>query len=76
MGHKVGAYAPRELTIDAIVLAPGLSFVLPGVLNGATLITGSGDPVESCPLTDHRFFVRVPGRASPDWGNVWSLRSC
>ena len=41
-GSKVGAYAPRELTIDAIVLAPGLSFVLPGVLNGATLITGPG----------------------------------
>lgn len=42
MGLKVGAYAPRELTIAAIVLAPGLSFVLPGVLNGATLITGPG----------------------------------
>ena len=43
-GSKVGAYAPRELTIDAIVLASGLSFVLPGVLNGATLITGPGIP--------------------------------
>lgn len=41
-GSKVGVYAPRELTIAAIVLAPGLSFVLPGVLNGATLITGPG----------------------------------
>ena len=41
-GFKVGAYAPRELTIAAIVLAPGLSFVLPGVFNGATLITGPG----------------------------------
>lgn len=43
-GSKVGVYAPRELTIAAIVLAPGLSFVLPGVLNGATLITGPGIP--------------------------------
>jgi len=33
---------PRELTIAAIVLAPGLSFVLPGVFNGATLIAGPG----------------------------------
>lgn len=41
-GSKVGVYAPRELTIAAIVHAPGLSFVLPGVLNGATLITWPG----------------------------------
>lgn len=75
-GSKVGAYAPRELTIDAIVLAPGLSFVLPGVLNGATLITGPGILWRAALSRIIGSLSGLPGWATLDCGNAWSFCSC
>lgn len=76
-GGEVGRRQPRERTIVAWMCSQRVRYGVPAECQRSNAGEWSGDPVQSCPGTDQRFFIQEPGRVLRPCSLLWcSVIAC